>query len=92
VHLAVSRSFGADIRLPWVRRIRVGGDLKDGFGMVLLVEDTEDYELAILGPGAGVRRTVTGLTGTSFAFSAAMQADDFPEGDPASAAVMAQVR
>jgi hypothetical protein len=28
----------------------IGGDLKDGFGTVLLAKDAEAYELEILGP------------------------------------------
>jgi hypothetical protein len=86
VHLAASGSFGADITLSWVRRTRVGGDLKDGFGTVLLAEDTEEYELEVLGPEDDARRTVTGLTSPTFTYTAAMQAEDFPEGYPASAA------
>ncbi len=91
VHLAASGSFGADITLSWVRRTRVGGDLKDGFGTVLLAEDTEEYELEILGPDDEVRRTVTDLTSLSFTYTAAMQAVDFPEGYPASAFVVYQL-
>jgi hypothetical protein len=91
VHLAASGSFGAEITLTWVRRTRVGGDLKDGFGTVLLAEDTEEYELEILGPDDEVRRTVTGLTSPTFTYTAAMQAEDFPEGYPASAFVVYQI-
>ncbi len=91
MHFAASGSFGADITLFWVRRTRVGGDLKDGFGTVLLAEDTEEYQLEILGPDDEVRRTVTGLTSLSFTYSAAMQAVDFPEGYPASAFVVYQL-
>ena len=91
VHLAASGSFGADITLSWVRRTRVGGDLQDGFGTVLLAEDTEEYEIEILGPDDDVRRTVTGLTSPTFTYTAAMQAEDFPEGYPASAFVVYQI-
>jgi hypothetical protein len=42
-----------------VRRTRVGGDLKDGFGTVLLAEHGEAYELEMLGPDDG--RLVTCL-------------------------------
>jgi hypothetical protein len=79
-HLAASGSFGADITLTWVRRTRVGGELKDGFGTVLLAEDTEEYELEVLGPDDDVRRTITGLSSPTFTYTAAMQAEDFPEG------------
>jgi hypothetical protein len=91
VHLAASGSFGADITLSWVRRTRVGGDLKDGFGTVLLAEDAEAYELEVLGPDDEVRREVTGLTSPTFTYTTAMQAQDFPEGYPASAFVVYQI-
>jgi hypothetical protein len=91
VHLTASGSFGADITLTWVRPTRVGGDLRDGFGTVLLAEDAEEYELEILGPDDDVRRTVTGLTSATFTYTAAMQAEDFPEGYPASDFVVYQI-
>jgi hypothetical protein len=91
VHLAASGSFGSGITLSWVRRTRVGGDLKDGFGTVLLAEDTEAYEIEVLGPDDDVRRTVTGLTSPAVTYTAAMQAEDFPEGYPASAFVVYQL-
>jgi hypothetical protein len=91
VHLTASGSFGADITLTWVRPTRVGGDLRDGFGTVLLAEDAEEYELEILGPDDDVRRTVTGLTSATLTYTAAMQAEDFPEGYPASAFVVYQI-
>ena len=91
MHLAANGSFGSDITLSWVRRTRVGGELKDGFGTVLLAEDTEEYELEILGPDDDVRRTITSLTTPSLTYTAAMQALDFPEGFPASAFVVYQI-
>jgi hypothetical protein len=91
VHLAASGSFGADVTLSWVRRTRVGGELQDRFGTVLLAEDAEEYELEILGLDDDVRRTVTGLTSPSFTYTAAMQALDFPEGYPASGFVVYQI-
>ena len=91
VHFAASGSFGSDITLTWVRRTRVGGDLQDGFGTVLLAEDAEEYELEIIGPDDDVRRTATGLTSLSFTYTTAMQAVDFPEGYPASAFVVYQI-
>jgi hypothetical protein len=91
VHLAASGSFDADIVLSWARRTRVAGDLKDGFGTVLLAEDAEEYELEVLGPDDEVRRTVTGLITPTFTYTSAMQTDDFPEGYPASAFVVYQI-
>jgi hypothetical protein len=50
MQLAASGSSGSGITLSWVGRTRVGGELKDGYGTVLLAEDAEAYELEILGP------------------------------------------
>ena len=42
-----------DITLSWIRRTRIGGDLRDGTGTVPLAEVSEAYEVDILdGPGA----------------------------------------
>lgn len=50
----------ASITLSWVRRTRIGGELKDGTGLVPLGEASEAYEVDILeGPGGAVRRTLT---------------------------------
>ena len=78
VHLAASGSFGTDITFSWVRRTRFGGHLQDGFGTVLLAEDTEEYEVEILGPDDDVRRTVAGLTSPTFTYTAVMQAEISP--------------
>ena len=49
----------ADISLSWVRRTRIGGELKDGTGTVPLGEASEAYEVDILdGPGGAVLRTL----------------------------------
>jgi hypothetical protein len=74
-----------------VRRTRVGGDLKEGFGTVLLAKDAEEYETRDPGPDDYVRRTVTGLTSPTFTYTTAMQAEDFPEGYPASAFAVYQI-
>ena len=48
-----------DISLSWVRRTRIGGELKDGTGTVPLGEASEAYEIDILeGPGGAVLRTL----------------------------------
>lgn len=50
----------ADISLSWVRRTRIGGELKDGTGLVPLGETSEAYEIDILSaPGGVVKRTLT---------------------------------
>ena len=44
----------------WIRRTRLGGDLRDGTGTVPLAETVERYEIDILdGPGGAVLRTLT---------------------------------
>jgi len=49
----------ANITLSWVRRTRIGGELKDGTGAVPLGETSETYEVDILdGPGGAVLRTL----------------------------------
>jgi hypothetical protein len=56
---------GADILLSWVRRTRIGGELRDGTGEVPLGEAAEVYEVDILsdaggtGPSGTVLRTLT---------------------------------
>jgi hypothetical protein len=82
---------GADVTFTWVRRTRVGGELVDGTGEVPLAEDAEAYEVEILGPDDEVRRIVTGLMSPTFTYTTAMQAEDFPEGYPASAFVVYQI-
>ena len=53
----------ADISLSWVRRTRIGGELKDGTGTVPLGEASEAYEVDILdGPGGAVLRTLASST------------------------------
>ncbi|KND16192.1 hypothetical protein ADZ37_24575 [Pannonibacter phragmitetus] len=50
----------ANISLSWVRRTRIGGELKDGTGLVPLGETSEVYEIDILSaPGGAVKRTLT---------------------------------
>jgi hypothetical protein len=89
--LEATGRWGSNITLSWVRRTRVGGALIDGTGEVPLAEDGEEYELEILGPNDDVRRTVVGLTSPTFTYTTAMQAEDFPEGYPASAFVVYQI-
>ena len=50
----------ANISLSWVRRTRIGGELKDGTGLVPLGETSEAYEIDILStPGGTVKRTLS---------------------------------
>ncbi len=58
VHLRAEAA-GADIRISWVRRSRLGGAWQDGSGEVILGEAAEAYEVDILdGPGGAVLRTL----------------------------------
>ncbi|MGY6570117.1 MAG: phage tail protein [Salinarimonas sp.] len=57
---AVKTGSPANITLSWIRRTRIGGELKDGAGIVPLGEASESYEVDILdGPGGVVFRTLT---------------------------------
>ena len=57
---AVKTGSPANIALSWIRRTRIGGELKDGTGLVPLGEASESYEVDILdGPGGAVLRTLT---------------------------------
>jgi hypothetical protein len=56
---AVKSGSPENITLSWVRRTRIGGELKDGTGTVPLGEASESYEVDILdGPGGTVLRTL----------------------------------
>ncbi|TVR80063.1 MAG: hypothetical protein EA405_11780 [Rhodospirillales bacterium] len=56
---AVKSGSPENITLSWVRRTRIGGELKDGTGTVPLGEASEAYEVDILdGPGGAVLRTL----------------------------------
>jgi hypothetical protein len=66
----------ASITLTWVRRTRIGGELKDGTGTVPLGEASEAYEVDILdGPGGPVVRTLSSATPTVVYASADIVAD-----------------
>ncbi|MBB1499629.1 phage tail protein [Paracoccus sp. MC1862] len=68
---------GGNIVLSWIRRTRLGGELRDGTGAVPLAEAREAYEVDILaGPGGAVLRTLTS-TGPTVTYSSADIAADF---------------
>jgi hypothetical protein len=70
------------LTVTWVRRTRVGGELRDVSGVVPLAETSEAYEVELLN-GNTVVRTVTGLTSPTVSYSAANQtADGITPGDP----------
>lgn len=68
---------GADLVLSWIRRTRIGGELRDGTGTVPLAETLEAYEVDILsGPSGAVLRTLAS-NAASATYSAAAISDDF---------------
>lgn len=68
---------GSDIQLSWIRRTRLGGDLRDGTGTVPLSETVEAYEVDILAaPGGAVLRTLATST-PSVTYPAAAITTDF---------------
>jgi hypothetical protein len=77
VHIQASGSWGADLTLTWQRRTRVGGELVDGGGEVPLAEDSEAYEVDILGTVDGpVLRTIE-ATERQAVYTPAQQAEDW---------------
>jgi hypothetical protein len=74
---AVKSGSPANITLSWVRRTRIGGELKDGTGVVPLGEASESYEVDVLdGPGGAVLRTLAS-TGPSVVYANADILADF---------------
>lgn len=73
-----------NITISWLRRTRIGGELKDYVGLVPINEDSEEYEIEIFSgptdtsPTGTLVRTVTGLgsSGPEYTYSAADQATD----------------
>lgn len=78
---------GADILLSWIRRTRIGGELRDGTDTVPLSETVEAYEVDVLdAPGGAVLRTLTSAS-PSVTYPAAALAADFG-GMPATLSVV----
>ncbi|TGN62339.1 hypothetical protein E4L95_07075 [Paracoccus liaowanqingii] len=68
---------GGNIVLSWIRRTRLGGELRDGTGTVPLSEASEAYEVDILaGPGGAVLRTLS-ASSLTVTYSSADIAVDF---------------
>ncbi len=66
----------ASITITWVRRTRIGGELRDGNGTVPLGEASEAYEVDILdGPGGAVVRTLTSASPSAVYANADILAD-----------------
>jgi len=64
--------------VTWVRRTRVGGELRD-YVDATLGETTEAYDVEIYSSSAftTLKRTVTGLTSPTFTYTSAQQVTDF---------------
>jgi hypothetical protein len=75
VHITGTRDQSNNLTVTWVRRTRVGGELRDLTGDVPLGETSETYEVEFLN-GNTVVRTVTGLTSPTVTYSAAQQTTD----------------
>ena len=65
-----------NLTLNWIRRTRIGGEWLDNLGTVPLSEDSEAYEVDVIG-GGSVVRTISGLSSPTASYSAADQAIDF---------------
>jgi hypothetical protein len=77
VQIAASGSWGGDVTITWVRRTRVGGEMVDGGDDVPLAEDTEAYEVDILGTVDGpVLRTLE-VTEPEATYTSADQTTDW---------------
>jgi hypothetical protein len=73
---AVKSGSPENITLSWVRRTRIGGELKDGTGTVPLGEASEAYEVDILdGPGGAVLRTLASTSPSATYANADILAD-----------------
>jgi len=73
---AITSGSPTNITLSWIRRTRIGGELKDGTGVVPLGEASEAYEVDILdGPGGTVKRTLTSSSPSAVYANADILAD-----------------
>jgi hypothetical protein len=75
VHITGTRDQSNNLTVTWVRRTRVGGELRDLTGDVPLGEASETYEVEFLN-GNTVVRTVTSLTSPTVTYSATQQTTD----------------
>jgi hypothetical protein len=75
VKLAGSRSEAGDLALSWVRRTRIGGELRDKTD-ALLGEATEAYEVDVVDGTGAVKRTFS-ASSPSLVYTASQQAEDF---------------
>ena len=77
VHLTGSRNGAGDLTVTWQRRTRIGGDWRDGTGIVPLGEASEAYAVDILdAPDGPLIRTLSSSS-PSAVYTAAEQTHDF---------------
>lgn len=77
VQLGGGRDAAGNLALKWTRRSRVSGEWRDGVDVVL-GEASEAYAVEVWDSARStLKRTITGLSGPSAAYSAADQASDF---------------
>jgi hypothetical protein len=74
-HVSGSRDGSGNLTVGWIRRTRFGGEWQDG-GDVPLGESSEEYEVDVY-DGSVIVRTTTGLTSSTWTYTAAMQNTDF---------------
>lgn len=81
VHIKGARDGAGNLTISWIRRTRIGGGWAD-YVDVSLGESSEAYEIDILDGTGAVKRTISGLTTPTAAYSAADQTTDFgaPQG------------
>jgi hypothetical protein len=89
-----TRSGATDITITWVRRTRLGGDMRDGTAVIPLNEESELYEVYLLdapydpdtfdaATPATYVRAYTGLTSATLTYTTAQQSTDgFVSADP----------
>jgi hypothetical protein len=84
VQIAGSRDGGNNLTITWVRRTRVGGELRDTSGVVPIAEASEAYEVDIRNAAdTATLRTISGLSSPSATYTAAQQTTDgLTPGDP----------
>lgn len=75
VQITGTRDDDGNFTISWIRRTRIGGELRDGVD-VPLNEQNEAYEVDIM-DGSDVVRTITGLSSPTASYSASDQITDF---------------
>ena len=69
VHYRLLRLANNNIRIFWVRRTRLGGQLRDGTGTVSIAETVEKYSIDILATDNSVIRTINDISDTQYDYS-----------------------